>query len=245
MADVVIIVRRQAEASGNYVRICDVARVDGPKEQVAEVASVILGPTPQKGETREISRRDIELRLFEMGIGAAVSFDGNETVRVFGNGIRPASRPEGEVLPAVRLAPLQGFPGDDSGVAPASRIKKPDETPLENMSAEARERLSLLISDYLSGQYPRTDIEVSAKLLALSENIPFSAREITVEKADGRLPGKATLRLRVRETPESEPRQVTVSADTRVFGLAPVAARNLARGEILGRKDVRIARIPM
>ncbi|MDR1535921.1 MAG: hypothetical protein LBU64_12650, partial [Planctomycetota bacterium] len=73
-ADVIIIVRRQAEAAGNYIRICDVARVDGPREQAAEVGAIILGPTPGKGETREFTRWEIENRLLEMGVTARVSF---------------------------------------------------------------------------------------------------------------------------------------------------------------------------
>ncbi len=90
-ADVVVIVRQQAEATGNYVRICDVARVEGPRELALEVSKTILGPTPARGQIIEITRWEIEHRIYEMGLHAQVSFTGNDVVRVSGNGV-PSAR---------------------------------------------------------------------------------------------------------------------------------------------------------
>lgn len=90
-AEVVVIVRQQAEATGNYVRICDIARVEGPRELALEVSKTILGPTPARGEVIEITRWEIEHRIYEMGLHTQVSFTGNDVVRVSGNGV-PSSR---------------------------------------------------------------------------------------------------------------------------------------------------------
>ncbi|GEM_PF-2253854 len=90
-AEVVVIVRQQAEATGNYVRICDIARVEGPKELALEVSKTILGPTPPRGQVVEITRWEIEHRIYEMGLHTQVSFTGNDVVRVSGNGV-PSSR---------------------------------------------------------------------------------------------------------------------------------------------------------
>ncbi|MCD7897155.1 MAG: hypothetical protein LUG50_10870, partial [Planctomycetaceae bacterium] len=85
-AEVVVIIRREAQSAGKYIRIGDIARVDGPQDQVREVAATILGPAPSHGEPRNITRWDIENRLLEMGIMAKVAFSGNDHVRVLGSG---------------------------------------------------------------------------------------------------------------------------------------------------------------
>ncbi len=265
LADVVIIVRREAEASGNYVRVCDIARVEGPKEQAAEVAGTVLGPTPPKGQIQEITRWDIESRLFEMGVAAKVSFSGNTMVKVSGGGarLRFAQSDDAE-LPG--LDPFYERPGagsftlpsslGDSSPAPApaaakSSAAKPAApahagSPLDAMPPEARERLGKAISQFLASKYKRPDIEIGATILSVSEAIPYTVRDIVVEEAtDGRVPGKATLRLSVRETPGAPPRQVMVSADTEVFALAPVAAKPLYKGEVLDAKDVKVERVKM
>ena len=87
LADVVVIVRREAESAGKYIRVCDIARVEGPRELALEVAKTVIGPTPQRGETREITRWEIEKRLREMGLDADIAFAGNDSVTVFGNGM--------------------------------------------------------------------------------------------------------------------------------------------------------------
>ena len=269
-ADVVVIVRRQAEASGNYVRICDVARVEGPTEQVAEVAATVLGPTPPKGQAREITRWDIESRLFEMGVAARVIFTGNDMVQVFGQGtggIRPDFGDDDVAL--LRLQPVGapggagegGGRGDISAMAMAgtgsnltgSRASETRQdaagnpaAALESMPAHARDRVEQAISRYLSKQYKRSDVEVESHLVSVSEAVPYSAHEVEVADAvNGRVPGRAALRLRVRETPDAPARQVLVAADTEVFAQAPVAAKPLYKGDILEAKDVILARVKM
>ncbi|MDR1518810.1 MAG: flagellar basal body P-ring formation chaperone FlgA [Planctomycetota bacterium] len=241
LADVVIIIRRQAEASGNYVRICDIARVDGPKEQVAEVAAIILGPTPARGETREITRRDIEARLSEMGIAARVSLTGNDMVKVLGSGIRIPYPAEGG---DVKLAEPAPFPAPGAAAAPG-RTGTAVPEPGDGLEAKTRERLARTVSDYLAGQYRRPDIEINAKISSVSGAIPWDAREIKVVQATGRVPGRASLELSVQETPDAESRRITVAAETEIYGLALVAARQLPRGGTLARDDVKIARVRM
>lgn len=255
MADVTLIVRREAQASGNYVRICDVARIEGPKEQVSEVGLTVLGPTPAKGKPLEISRWDIEARLYEMGVTAKVIFSGNDTVKVFGGGkaliddrqhdaaprepdpigLNLSERDRGAAVPAARPAPakMEAVPGLGA-VMPGS------------LEASARQRIGDTISSYLAGRYKRPDIEVEADIVSLSEAVPYSAHEIEVDEAmEGKIPGRAVLRLKVRETPEAEAKRVTATVDASVHAPALVAARQMYKGEVLGPKDVLVKRIRM
>lgn len=276
-ADVVLIMRREAEASGNYIRICDIARVEGPRDQTEEIAMIVLGRTPGKGQIREFTRWDIEYRLFEMGIRARVTFTGNDMVRVFGDG---GGRRFGEAadestfpglvplnLERISQAPFDSSRGDprresagwertgkDGTIAalpykPAARAFEPRENPaalLDAMSSDARIRIGNVLSEYLAGKYPRSDIEVEAKLVSVDGEIPSGAYEVKVlDAVSGQVPGRATLRLSVKKQIDDEPRNVVVAADTTVFGLAPVAARQLNRGELLNQRDVLITRVRM
>lgn len=276
-ADVVLIMRREAEAPGNYIRICDIARVEGPREQAEEIAKIVLGRTPGKGQVREYSRWDIEARLYEMGVRARVTFTGNDLVRVFGIGSGRRSTEHSDERSLQPLAPIRlethsssGSPGRDAGkddfstgwnptareagvgdkpFKPAARVYEPRGNPAEifaKLSNEAKERIGKSVAEYLAAKYHRPDIEVEAKLLSVDGDIPESVYEVTVEDAlGGQVPGKADVRLSVKDTPDSEPRSVVVGADTSVFGLALIAARQLNRDETLDSRDVLVARVRM
>lgn len=262
-AEVVLIVRKQAEASGNYVRVCDIARVEGPRDQARAVANTVLGPTPPKGQAREITRWDIENRLFEMGVNAKISFSGNDMVKVYGNGSRMrfadggadvALQPLGAVntrgraigLNLAETAAPQAKPPVPLAPNKPERPMSADPSFLDGLSPASRDLLGKTVGQYLSGRYSRPDIEVEATVCSLSQAVPDGAYEISVlEAVDGRVPGRATLRLGVKETAESEPVIVTVAADTKVYGLALVAKRQLFKGEVLESKDVRVARTVM
>ena len=264
-AEVVLILRREAQPAGNYVRICDVARVEGPDDQVREVAMTVLGPSPGKGESREFTRWDLENRLYEMGIASRVSFSGNDSVRVYGNGAaRAAPRYDSaaflplEPLPVRSLEQRRG----DAGTAgqgkteplakPAPRrFDPPDRPAAMALTDDARRRVGLAVSNYLAERYKqngskRTDIEVEANITSASSEIPYTAYDVQVEGGlDGRVPGKARLQLVVKDTVESQPRRVEVEADTQVFARALVAARQLSRGESLEKQDVTVTRVRM
>ncbi len=264
-AEVVVIMRRSAQTPGRYVRIGDIARVDGPKDQVREVAMTVLGPAPERGEIREISRWDVESRLFEMGVAAKVSFSGNSRVLVRGDGA-PAGRvdhdqPLGELLPSPsrREAPMEAAAGIPSRPAPVAKpapmtvARDADDRPAAapgRLTGDAGARVGKTISHYFaeryrSGKSKRSDIEVEAQVVSASSDIPYSAYEITVADAGGHIPGKATLRLTVRDTDDAQPRDVDVVADTAVYGKTLVAARNIPRGETLDHSDVAVARVKM
>lgn len=270
-ADVVVIMRREAEASGNYVRVCDIARVEGPKEQANEVALIVLGPTPPRGQTHQITRWDIENRLFEMGVAASVTFTGNDMVRVFGGGASTRHFDDGLTRPLQDLSPVIPFDGETVGrtlgapmdstdrlsareepakpIKPAAKVIEASLSPAamaDSLSATARSRIGDAISGFLAGKYSRADMEIEARVLTLGDAIADSVHEVKVEEAiGGRVPGKATLRLSIKDTPESPARSVMVSADTEVFGLAPVATRQLTRGELLEPRDVTVSRVRM
>jgi flagella basal body P-ring formation protein FlgA len=211
------------------------------------VGAIILGPTPGKGETREFTRWEIENRLLEMGVTARVSFTGNEQVLVLGGGGRPRARETPE-----RLAELAPFPEKISSPPPASpavsRAGSDGGSPAgkaDSLTPEARKRLAGVVADYLAGRYRRPDVEIAAEIISFSGSLPDSVREIQVEEAAGRIPGKATFRLGLRETPASEPGRTVLVAEVKLTALALVASRQLRRGEVLAAADVKIARIPM
>jgi flagella basal body P-ring formation protein FlgA len=265
---VVGIIRREAQSSGKYVRVCDIARVDGPDKLVREVSMTILGPAPMRGESQEFSRWDIESRLYEMGVDANVTFSGNDVVRVFGDGaaVRSAAssntRQEQELLPVPARSGLAGVAGDparaagspEQNVRPQSGTVEPRtraETSLRRdlLAPEARTRVGQVVSAYISDQYragKRPDIEVESKVLATDGDIPYSAFEIKVDEAiEAHIPGNALLRLTVKDTSSSAARKVTVSADAQVYGLSLVAARPVAKGDLLEKRDVAVTRVKM
>lgn len=257
-ADVVVIIRKEAEAVGNYVRVCDIARVEGPKDQATEVGLTVLGPTPPKGQPLEISKWEIESRLFEMGVTANIVFSGNDSVRVHGSGPRLRDyAPEPELA---RLQPASPAPALDLGDTAAKNAAKrqgedkgkqsakqaQSERPIDGMTSHAKDRVGQLVSAFLSKQYQRPDVEVEAKLFSVTDAVAYSAHEIeVVEALEGRVPGRASLRLRVRDDVTSEDREVTAVVDASVFGLAPVAKRQLFPGEILDPADVAVRRVKM
>ncbi len=260
-ADVVVIVRKEAQATGNYVRICDIARVEGPAKQAEEVARTVLGPTPARGSALEISRWDIEARLYEMGIEARVVLSGNDSVRVLGDGVRP-TRTYADQLPLQRLdsmpqtarydnvfasEPLSsGRSESQPGISASQETGARGSNVIDQMQANARDRVGKAISHYLAARYQRPDVEIESQLLGSSADIPYSAHVVEVDQPmGGQVPGRASLRLKVQDTPETEPRLVTVDATTAVYALAPVAAKPLSKDEILVRGDVAIKRVRM
>ncbi len=267
VADVVVIVRREAQSPGNYIRVCDIARVDGPDSQAREVAMTVLGPAPSRGETREITRWDIETRLYEMGLFANVTFTGNDVVRVLGAGAPSRLHDE------TRFQPLGALPADAAARPRADApsragedgrerrpVEKPAPAPVPNaaesgaarfadLGADGKQRVARAIGDYFAARYRAgnnlADIEVAASVIGATDGIPATAHEITVEDAEGKIPGRARLTLSVRDEADSAPRRVAVSADTEVFGLALVAGRTLSKGESLRPADVSVARVRM
>jgi flagella basal body P-ring formation protein FlgA len=274
-AEVVIIVRREAQPTGNYVRVCDIARVDGPADLAREVAMTVLGPAPVGGETQEISRWDIETRLFEMGVGARVTFTGNDVVRVFGNGMaarhyaEPAFQPldpsperaagDGAFAagqPVTRLEQRQSERQAGAKPAPALPMRAEPGQPerrsgrLDELGEESRARVAQAIGDYFADRYradnaKRTDIEVAASVVGAAGGIPSTAYDLRVEGAEGKIPGRAKVRLLVRDEADSGEREVVVAADTEVSGLALVPVRNFSGGETINPSDVRVERVRM
>ena len=262
-AEVIIIVRNWTETSGSYVRVCDIARVEGPSEEVAEIAKAVIGPTPPKGQTREITRWEIEQRLAEMGLEARVMFSGNETVKVFGNGAVPAAVhvldqefDEAGLLPmpaSGRTVPAASKGAENILAAPAKPATLPaitkaeKKTPVrDDIDAATKIRVSQAIENYICDLYSRPDVEIVAKQLELSGLIPADAFELKVEEAlGGKVPGKADLALRVLDAPDAAPRRVLAKAEVEVSALAPVAARQLPKGARMGTKDVHMIRIKM
>jgi flagella basal body P-ring formation protein FlgA len=265
LADVVVIVRREAQATGNYIRICDIARVEGPSRQAEEVGRTVIGPTPPRGRALKITRWDIEARLYEVGVDAKVVLAGNDSVNVLGEGSRP-SRLYAEQAPLRELAPFAVDHEMPAAVAPSrpepaanDRIEPEDEsfghvsapparkgTLAEQMQPNAQDRVGKTISHFIAAKYNRPDIEIETQLLTASAAIPYTAHLVEVDRAlAGQAPGKATLQLRVKDNPEDQPRLVTVDAHTTVYGLAPVAAKQLSKDEIVVRGDLTVARVRM
>ncbi len=264
-AEVVVIIRREAQSSGRYVRVCDIARVDGDGDAAREVAMTILGPAPARGETHEFSRWDVESRLYEMGVETNITFTGNDVVRVFGDGAGSTQHYGGgyqqELLPLPQQSGLPTAAVSAPGArSPELRVRQAQgateprdssQSALKRdlLAPEARTRVGLAISSYIADQYreaKRPDIEIESKVLAADNDIPYSAYEVRVAEAvEARIPGKALMRLVVKDTAQSEPRTVTVSADTQVYGLSLVAARTVMRGEVLDKRDVAVTRVKM
>lgn len=254
-ADVVVIVRREAKAAGNYVRVCDVARVEGPREQAGEISSAIIGPTPYAGESMEISRWDIESRLYELGIAHKIIFSGNDVVRVLGMGTQYRYPGEGEAFSLAQLADahipsaapaVQAVGRQSSAAADRARDRTLRATGyLGNLAPESLELINRAVSEYLGKQYSRSDIEIENFPRRLSAPLPARFTEVQVEWGKGSVPGSAQLQLRVREDGDAQVKTVMLDTEVDVYALAPVAARPLSKGESLEAKDVTLQRIRM
>lgn len=271
-AEIVIILRQQAEASGNYVRVCDIARIEGPKEIAVEIAKTVLGPTPARGEVREITRWEIEHRIYEMGLETTVTFTGNDTVKVTGNGL-PNHRPDYSELDGiesnrpvltfaapekpVRVAePLPEKPVRSESIKPVAEKRKAEtqleqgrtkhRNPLTTLGDESRETLTRTISEYLARQYNRPDVDVEVRLASLSESMPAAIAEATViEALEGRIPGKASLAVRYVDFAGKESKPLSVGIEAEVYALAPVASKPLYKGDVLSARDILITRVKM
>ncbi len=271
-AEVVVIIRREAEPTGKYIRICDVARVDGPQPAAREVAETVLGPAPSRGEVLEFSRWDMQSRLYEMGVGAAVAFSGNDLVLVYGEGaerrgLRESAdgfRTLGPVYVADRggLASggILGMAGGEGHAGGLAGPIKPEAGKFHSgrfggergkLAYESEHRVGQAIADYLSLRYrrghsKRDDLEVEAKVQKANADIPPDAFEIRVEQElGGKVPGRAELRLAVRDQADAKPRFVEVVADTELFAQGLVANRKVTKGESLDQKDVKVAKVKM
>lgn len=269
-AEVVIIVRQQAEATGNYIRVCDIARVEGPKELAAEVAKTVLGPTPVIGEVREITRWEIEHRIYEVGLKTAIAFTGNDSVRVLGTALRARNFDYADIDGVAVEQPARGASAPapvtimelpesrpvsavNDGRERAAHSEAPGNTtpaqprnPLTLLADDTRDQVSRVISNYLAERYKRPDVEVEVRLVSISGVIPGDAGEIVVEEAlEGRIPGRASLALRYMDASGQTTKNITAAIDAEVFALAPVAAKPLYKGDVLAPRDVLITRIKM
>ena len=273
-AEVTIIVRQQAQAPGNYVRICDIARVEGPRELAAAVALTVLGPTPPRGQIREFTRWEIEHRLYEMGLESKILFTGNDVVKVIGNGSAVLWREgDDDMLNASRdLGALQNGAGvasarqtntvtastdAETGIQYASPAHAPARTEksepaarpgnnLSDLTEDSRAHLIRVISDYLASRYARPDVEIEARLLSLSGSLPIEASTLVVTEAlEGRLPGKASLAVRALDNGGKELKTLTVGVDADVYALAPVAVKPMYKGDVISPRNVIVTRVKM
>lgn len=271
-ADIVIILRQQAEAAGNYIRVCDIARIEGPRELAVEVAKTVLGPTPARGEVREITRWEIEHRIYEMGLETIIAFTGNDTVKVTGNG-PPSHRPDYSEMDGIELdrqdmaiaprekevravEPPAGKSAPSAFVDPSAEKGKAENragkneanrhNPLAELSGESRETLTRTLSEFLANQYGRPDVDVEIRLTSLSDGIPAAIAGATViEALEGRIPGKASLAVRYVDSAGKESKALTVGIEADVYALAPVAAKPLYKGDVLTAGDILVARVKM
>jgi flagella basal body P-ring formation protein FlgA len=218
------------------------------------VAETIIGPTPPKGQAREISRWEIESRLYEMGYDAKVTFSGNDSVRVLGNGA-PARPHADEGFVPDRLASIPPASGD---LAPRSATPSPAPAPAaramdqgddfaadRDAAGAARERIGIAVSEYLSSRYTRKDVEVRAKVLSLSEGLAPGEEIVVSEAIGGKVPGRAEVAVRVRGGADGPARRISAVLDTEVYALALIAAKPLYKGDVIGKNDVKVARVKM
>lgn len=185
-AEVVLILRREAQPAGNYVRICDIARVEGPTEQAREVAATVLGPAPGLGQSQEFTRWDVESRLYEMGVSQRVTFSGNDVVRVYGNGAtRYGGRYDASAFRPLEPVPARSetgrrfgvpsAPSDDAQIAagmelgkarepiakPAPREPEPPRrpAPAPPISGSEKSRLGQVVATYLADRYRQNGVK--------------------------------------------------------------------------------------
>lgn len=81
-AGVSLKLKNNAEVSGSYIKIGDVADVTGDFH-ASQIAKTFFGPAPRKGEVVSIKRSEIVDRLKTLGLAEGVSFSGEDSVMVY------------------------------------------------------------------------------------------------------------------------------------------------------------------
>ncbi len=222
--ETVIELQAETTARGDYVRLGDVARVQG--ENSSHIARLFLGPAPEGTDAITFSREEIRHCLSEAGC-AKVVLRGAEQVKIIrAPAASPAADGDGGSRDLPALAPAAA-----PAAAPPAKIGESEET-----------LVTAAIARLLSRQFRRDDLEGEAHLLSLERTLPpetaaLEAREVV----SGRLPGRAEVRLLAVDKMNRPLGFVVAKVDAWASAPALLLARALKKGEAVAAADLVVA----
>ncbi len=215
LAGVTVELRAAASLSGEYVRLGEVADLKGDRRQAAQAGKLFLGMTPSRGESRRISREMIRNRLRETGLHRGVILRGANAV-------------------IVRRAVNQ-----EAGAAQDSPAAKQQTMSPDRVRGLVIEAIRRQVGKLFRGR----DVDTEVRVVALEGEMPATATAITLEKIMfGRLPGRATVRLAVRDGTGRTVDYMIAKVEAAATGEVVMLRRPLPKGQALRAADIILAR---
>ncbi len=220
-ADVTVSLRETAGIAGDYVRLEQVAEVDGDETEMKRVAGLYLGPVPPAGEIRKITRAQIRNRLLEVGLARMVRLIGSDAVMI-------SRRKPGMIrLPATTCSQSKKR---------SVRIKQNDRTRklLTHLAGQAVRR-------YMERSMQRDDLELNITVENLKGEMNPQTGNMVMERIlSGRLPGRARVMLQSKSEPGEIRAKFTAMVEVRAFAQVLFLRRSLQRGQMLQPEDLMI-----
>ena len=213
-AGLTVELRETVYVPGGYVQLYEVATVRGDTELRTEAGRMYLGPAPERGGLRLITRKEIRERLEETGIPGPVQFAGAMRVSVHTREEDP------------------GAGGDVSAASP-TQAALPDPDAL----------IKDAFTRHVKKHYARTDIRLATTVDRIEGDLPAASECVkVVEILSGRIPGRARVRLQAagadgRALAMFEA-QVLVTAHVPVL----MVRRPIKTNEMLSKDDLMVRR---
>jgi len=222
-AGVTVTLKETAALAGDYVRLCEVAAVEGDEEHSLRVSGLFLGPTPETGETREITREQIRSRLREVGLDAAVQVAGANAVVVRRSG-------EEEAAPAT-----------EGAAAAAAQAVEPSAE--DQAQQETVRRIGRAVQAYLAQVFQRDDLEVRVEVSQIDGQVMPAAGSFRVrEIQSGRLPGSARIILETLDASGRPAGDLRAQVKAEATAAVLLVRRDLQRGEPVRPGDLLLQR---
>ncbi len=229
--ELLVTLRPAAAAVGAFVRLDEVAELDGAR--AAEAAGVLLGRAPLAGQAQALTARTVGLRLEEEGFDARRF----EVVGAAETVVRLATAPAGTAAPA---APAKSAPATAVRPAPA----KP--APAGPSDEELRQAASAWLRASLAARLgcPADDLDVQVASVRQSGLAgALDGLKADVQWPSGRVRlGRQNAAIVLTEGDRPAGR-LQVSLDAGVLRTVPVATRDLTAGRSISADDVGSARV--
>ncbi len=236
-AEVTLTLRAEVTLDTAFMRLADVAEIDGDAAEAARVERVFLGRAPAAGRSTRISREQIRRRLHELGLPVAVSFAGSANVMV----VRAGGEASSSAAPAAAAASAarETFHGAVRTVARAEPADPRRDA--EERFAHARPLLQEAVRQHAEKHFGRNDLQIFGKIRGTDEPLPKGIFFAEVDwLRSGNLPGTAVLEMAFRDDEGRLLGRTGVRVDTVIQASVAVLNRPLRAGETIRRGDVLI-----
>ncbi len=257
-----IVLRQEATVAGGYVRLGEVAEITG--DGSAQLAQVFLGPAPESGSVRQISREEVLRCLRARGLDAGIDLTGTPAVRVQATTVPAAPIPASAPATPQQQEPAEQTPAETSlKLTPAENVReqpaasrrpadsgKPDNA--QNVQRElaaserVRQMLNQAVTEYLmkalSVRNPAsvdvaTDITRCMNLTAEMASVEIDALR------SGNLPGRCSVNLLIKDNAGNTTGSGTADLQVNLTVTVPVLTRSLKQNEDVRPGDIVLRKV--